>query len=99
MKYLITILVIFLSTSLYSQNVFFDYSPNLKEPTKIFYENGQLKEIGLLEGNKRIGNWLFYSKQGTKLDHWEFNAVGQKNGDWLVCDNNSQHRDKMCYHS
>ncbi len=99
MKHLITILAIFLSTSLFSQNVFFDYSTNFKEPTKIFYQNGQLKEIGLLEGNKRIGNWLFYSEKGIKLAQCEFNSIGQKHGEWLVWDNNSQLRAKMFYNN
>ncbi len=99
MKHLITILAIFLSTSLYSQNVFFDYSTNLKEPTKVFYQNGQLKEIGFLNNGKRIGDWIYYSEEGVKLAKCGFNNTGQKHGEWLVWDNNSKLRAKMLYNN
>ena len=99
MKHLITILVIFLSTSLYSQNVFFDYGTSFKEPTKIFYQNGQLKEIGFVSNGKRIGDWIFYSEDGIKLAKCVFNNIGQKHGKWLVWDDNSQLRAKMFYNN
>ena len=99
MKYLITILAIFLSTSLFSQNIFFDYNPNTDEPIKVYYENGQLKEKGLFNNGKRIGNWVFYSEEGVKLAECGFNNIGQKHGNWFVWDNNSTLRAKMFYNN
>ena len=95
MKHLITILAIFLSTSLYSQNIFFDY--DIKELTKIYYENGELKEIGLVTEGKRVGRWIFYSEKGIKLAQCCFNNIGQKHGEWLIYDNNSKLRANMIY--
>ena len=96
MKHLITILVIFLSTSLYSQNVFFEYDI-IKKPTKVYYENGKLKEIGLINEGKRVGKWIYYSKNGIILAECCFNNFGQKHGKWLIYDNNSKLRAKMIY--
>ena len=55
MKHLITILVLFFNYSIFSQSVFFDYNTSSKEPTKVFYQNGQLKEIGFIKDGKK--NW------------------------------------------
>jgi antitoxin component YwqK of YwqJK toxin-antitoxin module len=96
MKRLITILAIFLATSLYSQNVFFEYDI-IKEPTKVYYENGKLKEIGLVSEGKRVGKWIYYSKNGIKLVECCFNDLGQKHGKWLIWDINSQLRAQMLY--
>jgi antitoxin component YwqK of YwqJK toxin-antitoxin module len=95
MKHLITILAIFLSTSLSSQDIFFEY--DIKEPTKIYYKSGELKEIGLVNEGKRVGKWIFYSEKGTKLAQCCFNNLGQKHGEWLIYDNNSKLRAKMIY--
>lgn len=92
---LTTIIVIFISLTIYSQNIFFDY--DIKEPTKIYYKNGKLKEIGLVSEGKRVGKWVFYSEKGIKLAQCCFNNLGQKHGVWLVWDNNSKLRAKMIY--
>ena len=55
MKRLITILLLFITYSFYSQNIFFEYNASSKDPTKIYYDNGQLKEIGFINEGKRIG--------------------------------------------
>ena len=97
MKRLITILLLFITYSISSQNVFFDYSTSSKEPTKTYYDNGQLKEIGFINEGKRIGEWIFYSKNGVKLAKCCFNNLGQKHGKWLIWDDNSQLRAQMLY--
>ena len=70
---LTTIIVIFISLTIYSQNIFFDY--DIKEPTKIYYKNGKLKEIGLVSEGKRVGKWVFYSEKGIKLAQCCFNNL------------------------
>ena len=95
MKCIITIIGIFLSLNLSCQDIFFNY--NIKQPTKIYYENGELKEIGLVIEGKRVGKWIFYSEKGIKLAQCCFNNLGQKHGVWLVWDNNSKLRAKMIY--
>jgi antitoxin component YwqK of YwqJK toxin-antitoxin module len=97
MKQLIIILLLFITYSISSQNVFFDYSVSSKEPTKTYYDNGQLKEIGFINEGKRIGEWIFYSKNGVKLAECCFNHLGQKHGKWLIWDDNSQLRAQMLY--
>ena len=97
MKRLITILLLFITYSFYSQNIFFDYNASSKDPTKTYYDNGQLKEIGFINEGKRIGEWVFYSKNGIKLAECCFNDLGQKHGKWLIWDNNSQLRAQMLY--
>ena len=97
MKYLIPILAIFLSTSLYSQNIFFDYSVFSKEPLKIYHENGQLKEIGILYEGHKFGIWVSYFENGNKKAKVEFDSKGRKDGEWLVWDDNSKLRAKMFY--
>ena len=91
MKHLIIILAIF------SQSVFFDYNTSSKEPTKVFYQNGQLKEIGFIENDKKIGEWNYYSDKGIKLAQCEFNSLGQKHGEWLIWDTTSTLRAQMFY--
>ena len=76
MKHLITIIGTFVSLTLSSQDMFFEY--DIKEPTKIYYENGELKEIGLINGEKRVGKWIFYSEKGIKLAQCCFNNYGSK---------------------
>ena len=95
MKHLITIIGIFLSLTLSSQDMFFEY--DIKEPIKVYHENGELKEIGLVNEGKRVGKWIFYSKKGIKLAQCCFNNLGQKHGEWLIYDNNSKLRAKMIY--
>ena len=95
MKHLITIIGIFLSLTLSSQDIFFKY--DIKEPIKIYHENGELKEIGLVNEGKRVGKWIFYSEKGIKLAQCYFNNIGQKHGKWLIYDNNSKLRAKMIY--
>ena len=97
MKHLITILFLFFTSFLFSQNVFFDYNTSSILHTKSYYDNGQLKEIGFIDEGKRIGEWVFYSKYGIKLAECGFNNLGQKHGEWLVWDGNSQLRAQMFY--
>ena len=97
MKYLIAILVLFFNYSIFSQSIFFDYNTSSKEPTKVFYQNGQLKEIGFIEGGKKIGEWNYYSDKGIKLAQCEFNSLGQKHGEWLIWDTTSTLKAQMFY--
>ena len=92
---LIIIVVIFLSLTVSGQDIFFNYY--IKEPTKVYYENGKLKEIGLVSEGKRVGKWVFYSEKGIILAQCCFNKLGQKHGVWLVWDNNYKLRAKMIY--
>ena len=84
MKQLLIILLLFITYSFYSQNIFFDYNASSKNPTKTYYDNGQLKEIVFINEGKRICEWVFYSKNGIKLAECCFNDLGQKHGKWLI---------------
>ena len=97
MKHLIIILALFFNYSIFSQSVFFDYNTSSKEPTKVFYQNGQLKEIGFIEDDKKIGEWNYYSDKGIKLAQCEFNSLGQKHGEWLIWDTTSTLSAQMFY--
>jgi len=49
------------------------------------YENGNIKETGLLKGDKLHGDWVKYSQEGDALIVGTYNE-GEKVGDWLFVD-------------
>ena len=97
MKFIITSIFLLTSYLGFSQNIFFDYTSSSLEPTKIYHENGELKEIGKINNGKRVGKWIFYSENGIKLAECGFNDLGQKHGKWLIWDDNSKLRAQMFY--
>ena len=78
MKHLVTLLIIFLSTSFYSQGIYnhsdFYETVKIKYDT-LYKEDGSIKQIGKVS----------------------YNLQGQKHGEWLIWDDNSQLRIQMFY--
>ncbi len=49
---------------------------------KEYYENGQLMASGVYKNNLRVGNWLFYHRNGNIEQKGSFSANGLPDGEW-----------------
>lgn len=47
-----------------------------------FYTNGQLSNCGLVENDKRTGDWQFYYDNGMPRARGNFDSEGNKTGEW-----------------
>ncbi len=93
MKNLILIIALLASNITYCQYIDIDWNTqdNCQHQTMIYYDNGNLKEVGCHNSNlQRIGQWSMYSVNGTRIAVIGFDLNGNKHGDWLVWSDNGE---------
>ncbi len=96
MKYLVFILYL-TPLTLFSQYLDLDGSFDCAHEVTIYHDNGNIKEIGCYNHNKRkIGKWTSYNKQGDVVGVISFDTQGNKHGAWEIWDNQTL-RARMFY--
>jgi antitoxin component YwqK of YwqJK toxin-antitoxin module len=84
MKNLLTLLVLFVTSLGFSQNIqpTFKKSGDLVKAT-YYYENGNIKTQGFFKNNKLTGKWVAYDEQGNKKQV-AYYKEGKKDGKWMI---------------
>ena len=60
------------------------------------FDNGQLKEFGVLDNGERNGIWMTWTDNGVKTSEAHY-LQGKKNGVWYIWDKNGNIRYEMHY--
>ena len=63
---------------------------------ELFYENGQVKEVGVKLDDRRIGMWIYYTNDGIKEKEIEYKE-NQKNGIYRAYHRNGTIKEKGNY--
>lgn len=53
-----------------------------KKTESCILENDEKMGIGVCYFNKKVGNWIFYQKDGSRVLFGEYNNIGRKIGVW-----------------
>lgn len=98
MKQFITIILLLATTNFSAQYLDLWDSDACQYETTTYHDNGNIKESGCLDNQKRkVGTWTYYSIEGTKIAKLNFNEHGLKHGEWLIWDDQGVLRTKMEY--
>jgi antitoxin component YwqK of YwqJK toxin-antitoxin module len=47
---------------------------------QVFYENGQISELGFWENNRNVGEFIHFYENGNKSEQFTFNTLGMRDG-------------------
>ena len=65
-------------------------------PATYYYENGNMKEMGIFLNNEKNEQWLHWDEAGNKIAE-AFYSLGKKNGTWMIWDAKGTKRYEMYY--
>lgn len=65
-------------------------------PATYYYDNGNIKEMGIFHNNEKNEQWLHWDEAGNKIAE-AFYAGGKKNGTWMIWDAKGTKRYEMFY--
>jgi antitoxin component YwqK of YwqJK toxin-antitoxin module len=64
--------------------------------SKIYYENGHVRDIQSYKNNLMHGKWESFNKEGVRIAEAHY-RMGKKDGKWLIWDDNGTLRYDMTY--
>jgi antitoxin component YwqK of YwqJK toxin-antitoxin module len=65
-------------------------------PATYYFENGNVKEMGVFLNNEKNEQWLDWDEAGNKIAE-AFYSNGKKNGTWMIWDTRGTKRYEMYY--